>query len=61
MDLDFGPHEKCSWCGKLQPHRRCIEYNDRYFCGITCKLKQENKDDENLRKPRGTVVRYTER
>jgi hypothetical protein len=54
-DLDFGPHHKCHTCGKMQPHRRCIEYNDHWFCGITCKLTQERKDNENLRRPPSRV------
>ena len=48
MDLDFGPHRRCYTCGTLQPEPRCIEYNDHWFCGLQCKLKQEKKDDEAL-------------
>ena len=35
-----------------------LEYNDRMFCGITCKLKQERKDDENLARPVPRSVGY---
>ena len=47
-ELDFGPHEKCCVCGKLQPHRRCIEdkATGKYFCGINCKFKHERLQDE---------------
>lgn len=48
-ELDFGPHERCCTCGKLQPHRRCIEYNDKWFCCIQCKLKEKEREDEALR------------
>lgn len=48
MDLDDAKPVRCFICGKEQSERRSIEYNDHWFCGLTCKLKQERKDDENL-------------
>lgn len=56
-DLDWGAIHKCAWCGKQQPEPRCIEYNDRMYCGISCKLKQERKDDENLARPLSRAAR----
>lgn len=47
-DLDEGPHYKCAVCGELQPVARCIEYDDRHYCGLKCKLKAERKQNEDL-------------
>ena len=38
----------CYLCGRKEFEDNMLEYNDRMFCGIICKLKQERKDDENL-------------
>ena len=35
-----------------------LEFNDYWFCGITCKLKQERKDDENLNRAVPRSVGY---
>lgn len=50
-DLDFGPHRRCALCGELHPEPRCLEYNDRWYCGITCKLKAKRREDDALRNP----------
>lgn len=47
-DLDSGPHRRCNVCNKLTPEKRSIEFNDKWFCSLPCKLKQERKDDESL-------------
>ncbi len=58
-DLDEGPHRKCFWCGKMQPEARTLQYNDHHFCGIICKIKQEETDDDTLyRLVRPTVVPF---
>jgi len=41
----------CHICGRKDFEENMLEYNDRMFCGIRCKLKQERKDDENLARP----------
>ena len=47
-DLDEAPHRNCFWCGKMAPHARMLNFNDHHFCGITCKMKQEESDDDAL-------------
>lgn len=59
-DLDFGPHVKCHWCKKMIPHRRALQYNDKQFCGITCKIKQEEMEDDALYHRVRGVVPYRE-
>ena len=45
---DFQAHRKCAWCKKLQPQKTMLDYNDKYFCCIQCKLKQEEMEDDAL-------------
>lgn len=47
-DLDEGPHRKCHQCGKLQPEARCLDYNDHWYCGLNCKRKRKEKENEDL-------------
>lgn len=51
MSRRFNIH-RCHVCGKNEFEDVMIEYNDRFYCGIRCKLKQERKDDEMLCNPR---------
>ena len=53
--------QRCHTCGFNEFETNMIEYNDRFYCGIRCKLIQERKDDENLANPPGRAVRYNER
>lgn len=46
----------CHTCGNLEHQDLGLEYNDRFFCSLKCKLAQERKDDESLA-TRTTVVR----
>jgi len=48
----------CYLCGRKEFEDNMLEYNDRMFCGIICKLKQERKDDENLARPVPRSVGY---
>lgn len=58
-ELDFGAHRKCAWCGKIQPEKRCLEYNDKFFCCIQCKIKQEELEDDSLyTRVTGNVLRF---
>lgn len=52
----------CHACGTIEHEDLMLEYNDHFFCGINCKLKQERKDDETLndRSSGRHVVRFTE-
>lgn len=38
----------CRTCGKVQAEAVMLEYNDKWFCCLKCRLKQERKDDEGL-------------
>ena len=40
--------QTCHTCGDIEFEDKMLEYNDHWFCGILCKLKQKEKDDENL-------------
>lgn len=40
--------QRCRICGVNEFEDNMLEYNDKWFCGITCKLKQERKEDESL-------------
>lgn len=51
---------RCANCGKYVHEDVALEYNDRFYCGIRCKITQERKDDAALRNPRPRVV-YIER
>lgn len=60
-DLDFGPHRTCNICKKSFPQKRMLEYNDKWYCGISHKLKQEEIDDDTLyRRVTGNTVPYRE-
>jgi len=50
--------QTCWACRKKEFEENMLEYNDHWFCGITCKLKQERKDDENLARPVPRSVGY---
>lgn len=52
MDLDNQPQQTCFICGKVQSEARCLELNDHFFCGLTCKKKQQAKEDEALMQSR---------
>ena len=45
---DFGAHRKCALCGKIEHQKKMLNYNDRFFCSIQCKVKQERYDDDSL-------------
>ena len=38
----------CHNCGEIEFEDKMLEYNDHYFCGINCKVKQKEKDDAKL-------------
>ncbi len=40
--------KRCAQCGGTEFEDRCIEYNDKFFCGIRCKIAQERTEDETL-------------
>lgn len=46
----------CYVCGKYGTEATMLEYNDRFFCGLPHKLKQERIDDETLRNPPGRAA-----
>lgn len=48
---------RCARCGKLEVEAQMIEYNDKWFCGILCKVAETREEERRLADP----VRYTER
>lgn len=39
---------RCATCGRNEYEHSMIEYNDRFYCGISCYLQQKRKDDAEL-------------
>ena len=50
----------CKVCGEIEFEDKMLEYNDKHFCGIRCKIIQERIDDEKLANPTSRGVRYSE-
>lgn len=52
----FNTHP-CNTCGRTEFEDSMLEYNDRFYCSLICKQKQERKENEELReKTRGTTA-----
>ena len=52
-ELDYGAHRKCYWCDKLQPEKRMLHYDNRWYCGIQhyllqLNLKPERSEDDSV-------------
>jgi len=45
---DYQAHRKCAWCQQLEYQKRMLNYNDKWFCCIQCKLKQEEMENDSL-------------
>ena len=39
---------RCHNCGVNEFEDKMIEFNDKFYCGIRCKLTQERKQDESI-------------
>lgn len=40
--------QRCHTCGEIEFEDRMLEYNDKFYCGLPHKLKQEREKNENL-------------
>lgn len=58
-ELDFGAHRKCTWCGKLHPQKRMLQYDLEWFCSIQHYLLHlnlmEKKNEDTSGSPRAPV------
>lgn len=48
--MNYDVH-RCATCGKVTIELYMLEYNDKWYCSIQCKLKAKEKEHEDLRNP----------